>query len=286
VAELRRAKKSDLSAILELQNRLAPARRKMPVSILDDSLFSFSHRQGEYTALFLEREKLRGVCGWVRGENGEFFGSPFFCEDAVSGEALMGRLLEEARGAKWIRVSCFPEEVGKRAALEKEGFRPEFEFVEFEVFPKEATLPTLPEGIIEFPLASANVAEFRDLMNQSFADVDNSLPVSESNALELLTGADNDPSLCLGWRSEAGRLLAFVIVDKFGYVDSIGISPAAQGRGYGSVLYGRVLALVAKSGGSRRLFTTVSSRNKGSIALHRRLKIPEVERRIVFQKSL
>lgn len=255
----------------------------MPLSILEDSLFGFSHRQGENTALCFEGGALEGVAGWVRGENGEFFGSPVFCASEGAARALVARVLEEAKGAQWVRVSAFPEESFKRAALEGRGFRPLFEFVEFETAPRPGPAPSVPVGLREFPLREAGVAEFRELMNASFAGVDNSLPLSESDASEVLTSGDNDPALSLGWRDAAGRLLAFIVVDKFGYVDSIGVSPAAQGKGYGSLLYSRVLTLAA---GKERLFTTVSSRNAGSLALHKRLGIPEVERRVVFQKEL
>ena len=282
--ELRRATKEDLPAILAFQNAIAPPRRKMPIGILEESLFAFSHRHGENTALCFDGGALRGVCGWVRGEQGEFFGAPVFCADGASGAMILERLLEEAKGSRWIRVSCFPEESFKREALVARGLRPEFEFVEFEIVPKDTALPEVSEGISEQPLRSASPGEFRELMNLSFAGVDNSLPVSKSDAQELIEGKDKDPALSLVWRDSSGRLVAFVITDEFGYVDSIGVHPAAQGRGYGSLLYRRVLALAARTG-KKRLFTTVSSRNAGSLALHRRLGIPEVERRTVYQRT-
>lgn len=257
----------------------------MPPSLLEESLFAFSHKRGEQTVLAFEGPDLRAVAGWVRGPSGEFFGAPVFCADPASAAMVLGRLLEEARGAKWARVSCFPEEAHKREALESNGFRPEFEFVEFETVPTNAALPDLPAGITEHPLRTAGAAEFRELMNLSFAGVDNSLPVSESDAAELIQGKDKDPALCLGWRDASGRLVAFVITDSSGYLDSIGIAPACQKLGYGGLLYRRVLVLAAHAG-LKRIFTTVSSRNAGSLALHRRLGIPEVERRTVYQRNL
>ncbi len=282
---LRQASKADLPAILALQNGLAPERRRMPISDLEEALFSLQHAHGKHTALAFEGPKLRAVAGWVRGPGGEFFGSPVFCADEASGALVLSHLLGEAAGSRWIRVSCFPEEAPKRAVLIGNDFLPEFEFVEFETVPRDLAMPELPYGIKEFPLREAGPAEFRELMNSSFAGVDNSLPISEAEAEEILSGQGKDPALCLGWRDASGQLVAFVLTDSSGYLDSIGIAPACQKLGYGGLLYRRVLALAAR-GGHKRIFTTVSSRNEGSLRLHQRLGIPEVERRTVYQRNL
>lgn len=282
---LRQAEKKDLAAIHALQNAIAPERRKMTLETIGESLFAASHEHGKNTALACAGEDIRGVCGWVRGNTGEFFMSPFFTADTLAAETLSKKLLQEAQGSKWVRVSCFPEEMAKRAAFVALGFAPEFDFVEYECVPRNAHAPKIPVGITEVPLNEADPALFRELMNLSFAGVDNSLPLTEEMAKEILSSPQLDSRLSLLWKNSVGRYTSFVVVEKNGYLDSIGIHPEAQKLGYGSLLYKRALAFAAEKK-IPRIYTTVSSRNIGSLRLHQKLGIPEVERRTVLQKNL
>ncbi len=281
---LRPAQKDDLSALTQMQNELAPSRRRMPLEVLQDSLFGVMHGSGAQTCVALDGSSIRGVCGWVKGGKGEFFVAPFIAATAEAAGLMAAHVLAAASGSAWMRVSYFPEEEFKRDAFVALGFAREFDFVEFEKRPTAPNAPKLPVGIQETWLPSADPSELRELMNAAFQGVDNSLPLSLEAVQEILVSPFLDTRLSLLWKNAVGRPIAYVITNKDGYLDSIGILPEAQKLGYGALLYKRVLAFAAEKK-MARIFTTVSSRNVGSLRLHARLGISEVERRTVLQRS-
>lgn len=285
--ELRQLQQTDLDEIQRLQNAAAPARWKMSRELLDDSLFAASHEFGKNTLGHWEDSQLKGYLGWVKGDAGELFGSPVLCPDRVSAAKLIGELVKSAEALKscWVRVSCFPEDEAKIWALQGHQFKPEFEFVEFEIKPSTPNAPKLPIGITECPLLGADPSLFQALNNLSFEGVDNTLPMDLDDAKECLTSPLRDARLSLLWKNSVGNYVAYAVVNTDGYLDAIGVHPEQQKLGYGALLYKRVLAFAAEKK-LARIYTTVSSRNYGSLRLHAKLGIPEVERRTVYQRNL
>jgi len=283
--KLRVLQESDLPAVLALQHRLAPERRKMSMEIMHDSFFAASHDFGKNTCAVMNGDELVGAAGWVKGDTGEFFGAPVLTGNAEAAALLFTHLLEQAQGSKWMRASCFPEENEKRRAFEERGFKPEFDFVEFEIAPSTPNAPKLPIGVTEGSLTQADPAQFMALSNLSFAGVDNTLPMDLDDAKETLSSPLRDARLSLLWKNSVGNYVAFAIVNTDGYLDAIGVHPEQQKLGYGALLYKRLLAFAAEKK-LARIFTTVSSRNYGSLRLHAKLGIPEVERRTVYQRNL
>lgn len=283
--EIKAFKEEQLPELLRLQNRLAPVRRQMIAPMLRETLMDSSRGEGRNVCLAYENGELVGFLAWVEGDNGEFFGSPFVASNYEAARVLMDVLLERAEGKSWVRVSAFPEEQGKINALKDNEFRPVFEFVEFETKPDASRVAVLPDGIIDLEVTTISPAEFASLFNEAFAGVDNSLPMDEEDAKENLSSPLLDSSLSRIWRNQSGEALAFSLGGIDGHLDSIGVSPSAQGKGIGTQFYAWVISLAAKRG-LARVFTTVSSRNEDSLRLHRRLGIPEVERRTVWEKAL
>lgn len=278
-------KEDQLPELVNLQNSLAPVRRHMSISVLKDALMDSARESGKNVCLAYENGVLAGFLAWVEGDDGEFFGSPFVASSNQAAQSLMDVLLKNAKGKSWVRVSAFPEEMEKTKALKENEFRPSFEFVEFETKPDGNQHAILPEGITDLEVAKISPSEFARINNEAFARVDNSLPIDEEEAIEILTSSLLDPNLSRIWRNKSGEALAFSLGNVDGYLDAIGVIPSAQRKGIGSQLYAWILSRAAKQGYDR-VFTTVSSRNEGSLRLHRRLGIVEVERRTVWEKTL
>jgi len=284
--ELRPFREELLDSLLLFHNEMAPARRQTSLANLREELTDSARGKGSHVRLaYDEKGLLAGFAGWVRGEGGEFFGAPFKARNADSAAMLLRHLLKEAEGAVWMRLSAFPEEIAKMAALKNAGFTPLFEFVEFECCPAKTKPVSLPAGVEDQSVIEMDPAEFARLHNASFAGVDSSLPFSAEQAREILASPLLHPGFSRLWRSRDGQAIAFSLGHKDGHIEAIGISPDSQGKGIGSRLYERILARAAMEG-TMRIYSTVSSRNEGSMRLHRRLNIPEVERRTVWQKIL
>lgn len=283
--EIHPFKEAHLPELVALQNRLAPIRRHMSVPTLKDALMDSTREGGKNVCLAYDGADLSGFLAWVEGNYGEFFGSPFVASSETVAQALMDILLKQANAKNWIRVSAFPEETGKIFALKDRAFAPAFEFVEFEANLSNHQDAILPDGISDQLVTEMHPAEFARLNNDAFVGVDNSLPIDNEEAKEILSSPLLDPALSRIWRNQSGEALAFSLGNKDGYLDAIGLIPSAQRKGIGTQLYTWILSQAAKNGFSR-VFTTVSSRNEGSLRLHRRLGINEVERRTVWEKKL
>ncbi len=283
--EIKAFKEDQLPDLVKFQNSVAPARRHMSASVLRDALTDSARERGRNACLAYENGELSGFLAWVQGNDGEFFGSPFVVSKKQAAQSLLNVLLKMAEGKRWVRVSAFPEEQQKAKALEDNGFRPIFEFVEFETKPQLSPDVVIPTEFRDLELTTISPSEFVHLNNEAFKGVDNSLPIDEEEAKEILSCSLLDPDLSRIWRSPSGEALAFSVGNVDGYLDAIGVIPSAQGKGIGTLLYSWVISRAAKNGLSR-VFTTVSSRNEGSLRMHRRLGIAEVERRTVWEKSL
>lgn len=278
-------KEAQIPELVTLQNSQAPLRRHMSAADLREALLDSAREGGRNVCLVYEGTELQGFLAWVEGDHGECFGSPFVAKSELAAKLLLDVLLQKSDAKNWVRVSAFPEELGKIVALKDRGFHPIFEFVEFEIQPKKSQAVILPQGVADCEVSSVSPSEFAHLHNEAFAGVDNSLPMSEDDVKETFSSPILDHNLSRFWRSLSGDPLAFSLVNRNGYLDSIGVMPSAQGRGLGTQLYKWILSRAAEHN-FERIFTTVSSRNKGSLRLHSRLGIPEVERRTVWEKKI
>lgn len=283
--EIHPFQESLLPELVALHNTIAPARRHTSAAMLKETLTDSPRAGGSNVRVLFGEGKIAGFAAWVEGSSGEFFGSPVIAANEKAAQVAVAVLLEQAKRKNWIRVSAFPEETVKTEALKRNGFSPLFEFVEFEIRPERRQDIQVPAGILDRSVTSMSPLDFLRLHNDSFEGVDNALPIKEKTAEEILFSPLLDPDLSRAWFDESGNAVAFSLANQNGYLDAIGVVPGRQREGLGVKLYELLLSRAAEKGVAR-VYTTVSSRNEGSLRLHRRLQIPEVERRVVWERKL
>lgn len=278
-----------LEAVVELQQSIMPTRKHWDIDQARSQIMDAAHQGGKNVILVwdLKTSHLVGLGAWVLGENGESFGAPFLAPTEAVSFILVDEIVKVVKttGARWLRIITSASESSKAVALEQRGFGPIFEFVEFEIDPSKFSAPKIPQSPIELIRIMSSEIDFKkyvDLGNLVFMNVDNSLPITESEAREIWQKeCDLDLSQVVVDKSNQ-KYVGFVVVTPKGYIDSVGVHPDFCGRGIARGLYLSTIE-AAKKLEISRLHSVVSSNNVASLRLHQSLGFFEVERRQTWE---
>lgn len=278
---------AEIEALIALHNRVGPGGRHWGRLEAEALLLDHARGGGSQVAVVEHEGAIVGFTGWVALGEGEFYGSPVVAATPAAAEAVLRRLLAEATilGARFVRVSAFDEEGAKRAALEAAGFAPAMELVYLDrplgSAPAEVAVPA---GFTAVSPGEVDLEEFADLYNDSFAEVDNSPPVT----VEIAADAWDPVHMLVGanqlWRDERGYA-GFATVHREGQLEAIGVRDDLRGRGLGAALM-RATLVAAAAAGLTHLESVVASSNPVSLALHRRFEFVERARATSLQLDL
>lgn len=287
---LRALRQGDLEALVTLQASIAPAHRRWTVAELRAQLDDPARGRGAHVAVAEVDGAPAGVAAWVDigADAGEFYGSPVLAAGAEVAAALIARVMDEGRaaGAAWVRISAWPEESTKRAALEAAGFRPVESMLTLDrVPPAGAAVPPLPDGLSPVADDRFDPAAFAELHNLAFADVPQAPAIDAAIAAHTWRADDVRTELSELWQDADGTFQGFIIVTVDGEVAEVAVRPSAQGRGVGGRLLDRALAGAAALA-MPRIHALIAASNASSLALHRRRGFTERERLTVFQREL
>ena len=284
---LRPLQRDDLETLVELLGRIAPFHRRWSAADLRTQIDDPARGRGAHVAVAEVGGRVAGMAAWVDigAAAGEFYGSPVVADCEEVAAALIARVADEGRaaGAAWVRISAWPEETAKRAALERAGFRPVESMVTLDRKPPAgATAPPVPDGLSPVADERFDAAAFAEVHNLAFADVPQAPAIDVAIAAHTWGADDVRREL---WQDAAGVYQAFIIVTVDGEVAEVAVRPSAQGRGLGGRLLDRALAGAAALG-MPRVHALIAASNAASLALHRRRGFIERERLTVFQREL
>lgn len=278
---------AEIDALIALHNRVGPGGRRWTRLEAEALLLDHARGGGSQVAVVEHGGGILGFTGWVALGDGEFYGSPVVAATAEAAEAIVRRLEAEATilGARFIRVSVFAEEGAKRAALEAAGFAPVMELVYLARPLEPGAEVIVPEPYTQVAPTELDLQEFTALMNESFAAVDNSPPVTA----EIAAGSWDPVHMLVSanqlWRDAGGRYAGFATVHREAHLESIGVRDDLRGQGLGAALMRATLAASAAAG-LTQLESVVASSNPASLGLHRRFEFEERARATSLQLAL
>jgi ribosomal-protein-alanine N-acetyltransferase len=279
---------AELDALIALHNRVGPGGRQWGRLEAEGLLLDHARGGGSQVAVVEDGGNILGFTGWVALGEGEFYGSPVVASTPEAADAVVRRLLAEATilGARFIRVSAFAEEGAKRAALQAAGFAPVMELVYLarSLEPGDAAV-IVPELYSQVPAAELDLEELTALMNETFAGVDNSPPVTAEIAADSWDPVHMLVSANQLWSDAEGRYAGFATVHREAHLEAIGVRADLRGQGLGAALMGATLAASAAAG-LTRLESVVASSNPASLGLHRRFEFVERARATSLQLDL
>jgi ribosomal protein S18 acetylase RimI-like enzyme len=278
----------EIEALIALHNRIGPGGRQWSRLEAEALLLDQARGGGSQVAVAEDAGQIVGFAGWVALGEGEFYGSPVIAATRAAADKLVARLEAEAiiLGARFIRISVFEEETPKRAALEEAGFEPAIELVYLvRALDPAVTEVRVPDRYTRVAPAEIDLERFVELHNESFAEVDNSPPVT----LEIAADAWDPVHMLVSanqlWRDASGRYVGFSTVHREGHLESIGVADHARGTGLGKALMQATLAATAAAG-LTQLESCVASSNPASLGLHHRFGFVERARATALQLDL
>ena len=286
---LRSFSESHLEDLVGLQQYIFPITKHWSIEEARNQLMDLARNGGSNVLEVIEGDVVKGFIGWVsNSETREFYGSPFVALTEDAARLLMEQLLIKAQAlnAAFVRVSAYQFESEKKLAFLKLNFYKKFDFIDLEISLEnweQSNLPALNYQIIKS--TEVDYIKYRDLCNKAFLNVENSPPISEELSRELWQSSMLHQDLSCVLTDDEGNYVAFMIVFKDGYIDSIGVLPSLHGRKIGSALY-EMLFSRAKELNCFNLHSTIASNNQGSLSLHEKFGFSETGRREVWQFDL
>ncbi len=248
-------------------------------STLNDSARGF----GANVLLSENDHEITGCIAWVKGQNGEMFISPWIVKDKTSNENLLDELLKNVTDRKWVRCSAYSEESEKIEILKSQKFSRVFDFLIYKINVESHAEFKNTENLVIKNLKSIEIDTLRDLHNKAFKSVDNSLPLTSEQVLEIV----NDPTIS----THLSKILflndqpiGFSFGYKNGHIDAIGVLDKFQGKGLGASFY-RFIINQAKLENLKSVDTLVSSRNIASVKLHEKLNFTLMKKRTVYERN-
>ncbi len=288
VARGRALAQADLPAIHALHVATVGAHPPMSPDELAGQLFDVARDQGRRVVVVVDGEVITGCGGWVEAPP-YCFGAPVFAVTPAAAQFLAAHLLAHARacGARWARVSVFPGEDVKRAALADAGFAPVFDFVTVARARGAGDGVPWAGGLRRVPWAQLDADALRDVHDDSFAGVPNAAPLELDAVRELLASPALDRDATAAFADPDGRYQAFVVIlrdaelqARFAVIDMIGVRAGARGQGVARAILDDVLARVD----APLVRALIASTNAGSLALHAGRGFTELARRAVVER--
>ncbi len=290
VARGRALAQADLPAIHALHLATVGAHPPMSRDELASQLWDVARARGRQVVVAVDRDAVVGCAGWVEAPPW-CYGAPVFAATPAAARFLAETLVSRARacGASRARVSVFPGEDVKRAALAAAGFAPAFDFVTVarRRAPGDGARWAGPWRRV--PYARLEAAALRDVHDDSFAGVANSAPLELDAVRELLDGPGLDRDATCALADADGRYAAFVVVLRdadadgpFAVIDMIGVRAGARRRGLAAALLDDALARVD----APAVRALIASTNAASLALHASRGFTEVARRTVVEATV
>ncbi|MCB9564376.1 MAG: GNAT family N-acetyltransferase [Kofleriaceae bacterium] len=288
-----RAAGPDDAALHALHVATAGAHPAMAAAELAASLRDAGRDHGRRVVIAERDGAVVGGAGWVEAPPW-CFGAPLIAAAADVAAALIDHVVARARacGARHLRISAYPGESGKRAALVAAGLTPALDFLTL-------ARPLAPgDGapwrgrLHRRRWAELDVDRFTALSNAAFEGVANAPPMARDAVAELLAGDGVVRDATAAYVDDAGAYQAFVVVlaegegdGRHAVVDSIGVAATGRGQGLGRAVLDDALAAAAAAGfGEMRAL--IASQNHASLALHGARGFTERARRSVFQLEL
>jgi len=247
-----------------------------------------SARHGGAQVVVAMDDEPRGVAGWVSfgvETAGIVYGAPVLAGSEEAARLLLEHLVERARslGARQLRVSRFPGEVAKEAALQDLGFVPLLDMISVERDSQGLPEVSMPESLSRVSFEDIDWERFAQAFNAGFAEVPNAPPVQAAVKREDWEELDREASQV--WQDPSGRYVAWIGVRPDGHVDEVGIDEALRGRRIAVALY-RLAGEVMAARGVTRLSALLASTNAATLRLHERLGFREAARRTVFALAI
>jgi ribosomal protein S18 acetylase RimI-like enzyme len=240
-------------------------------------------RDGREVVVAARGEEIAGCAATiVAGSDG--FGAPVLATDPGTAMTLVGHVVERcaAGGAARIRISAFPDEVDKLAALRAHGFAPVFDFVTVARAPGGEVAPA--PRLQRLGYDRLDPARFAEAYNACFADVPNAPPLSAAQMAHDLAAPTTDRALTCAWGDYDGLVLAERDRDARGtFVDVTAIGARVRRQGLGGAILDDLLARVTGVDEVRALIATT---NAASLALFTARGFVEHARRTVYEKLL
>ena len=234
-----------------------------------------------------------GVASFVRSPPWLFLW-PVMADDGEAYGALIDAVIEAGRGdgIERARVSVRSGEPGKEAAVVARGFVRSIDFVEV------VRAGVAPAGEVRAPaelvrcqgaaLGGARRRAMHATHDLAFAEIANTVAMSDADFDHMLEGPRAWPSVTAGWFLEDGTCAGFVIGLRqadHGVVEAIGVHPTWRRRGLAAVMLHELLVDAAAEG-VPEVRAMIASNNAGSLALHAAAGFRERARKAVWDLEL
>jgi len=286
VTALRPLARDDLPALLAIQHATAGSGARWTADALETPLFDPAHDQGRRAVVAERAGAIVGGAGWVEAGR-EMFGFPVVAADGDAAGRLVDHLVARACAieAVSLRISAGDGEQAKADALRAQGFAVIFDFVTLRrgVSP----LPAPSVAPVRRPLASLDVAAYRDLHNETFATVPSSPPLDDDDVRHLL--GRHWPEGSGVWVDADGAPAGFVLAilgrdGDVAYVedDAIGVRAPWRRHGLATAMLAHMID-ATRAAGLREVRALIASTNAGSLGLHLRVGFAEASRRSVWE---
>lgn len=248
-----------------------------------------------------------GVAGYVVSPPWLFLW-PVLADDEEAYGALIDALVAAGRrepGIERARVSVRPIEPGKQAAVRARGFTRSIDFVEVvraidaeparggerEVEaqrPGEVTAARHIAGLERRQGPAIDRRAMHATHDLAFAEIANTVPMSDADFDHLLDGPRGWPSATAAWFADDGTCAGFVIGLRqagHGVVEAIGTHPRWRRRGLAAVLLEHLLATAAAEG-VPEVRAIIASNNARSLGLHAAAGFRERGRKALWDLAL
>jgi predicted GNAT superfamily acetyltransferase len=290
VARGRALAQADLPLIHALHLATVGAHPPMSAADLAAQLYDVARDRGRRVVVTVDGDAITGCAGWVEAAPW-CFGSPVFAVTPAAAEFLVAHVIARARacGATRTRITVYPGEALKRAALVAAGFQPAFDFVTLARARAAGDGARWAGPLRRVAVDAMDVEALRDVNNDTFDGVPNSSPFDAEQIREMLASPALDHAATAAYADADGRYQAFVVIMRdadpsgpFGVVDAIGVRTSQRGRGVAAAILDDVLARVD----APQLRALIASSNAASLALHAARGFTELARRVVTELVL
>jgi hypothetical protein len=248
-------------------------------------------RDGREVVIAARGEAIAGCAGViVVGPDGPStglrtgYGAPVLATDPGAAMTLVGHVVERClvRGAAQLRISAFPDEADKLAALRAHGFAPIFDFVNL-ARPAGGAVGPAPR-LQRIGFDRLDPARLAELYNVCFAGVPNAPPLDAAQMATDLAAPTTDRALTCAWGDYEGLVHAHRDRDARGaFVDVTAIGARTRRTGLGGAILDDV---IARAMGVDEVRALIASTNAASLGLFTGRGFVEHARRTVYEKTL